>query len=274
MRRLSVLAAMVLAVTIGVAAEPTETITVTANATVYVKPDAARVHYLVRVNEPSIEEAKDSASKMLKTMDESLKKLGLSDLTTNAGVISYSRVGATGRARPGGFGAAGAPGAASAAARAVYSAQCPLTATIREKDLDKLRASVDTFLKKIVESGAIIAGDGADADSPFSSAAATRLLIGDSPRIDWVVTDESTARRDAYRSAIRKAKADAETLSKEIGWDNFKVISVTDGASATATRDPFESASAALRSATGSGGSPGAIAEVAISVRVTLKCSR
>ena len=194
------------------------------------------MHYLVRVSEPSIEEAKDSASKMLKTMDESLKKLG-SRRSDNGGRRDFlwscradwtgspSICGSrwTGRSRGG------------RATRAIYSAQCPLTATIREKDADKLRASVDTFLKKIVESGAIIAGDNSDADSPFSSAAAARLLAGESPRIDWMVSDESAARKDAYRAAIRKAKADAETLSKEIGWESMKVVSVTDGASASAS---------------------------------------
>jgi hypothetical protein len=246
------------------AAEPTETITVTAGATVFAKPDAARVHYTIRVNEPSIEEAKDSAAKLMKRMDESLKNLKLSDLATSSGAIAYSR-GGTGRVRPGAF---GAPGAAPAP-KGAYSAQIPFTATIREKDSEKLRDAVDTFLKKIVESGASISGDLLDSDTGFTSAAAARLNAAESPRIDWMVSDESAARKEAYRQAVRKAKADAETLSKEIGWESMKVISVTDGASSTNTatspRDILEPLT---------GISKGLVCEVPISVRVTLKCSR
>jgi uncharacterized protein YggE len=258
----------------AMAAEPTETITVTASATVFVKPDSARIHYLLRVSEPSIEEAKDSASKLVTSLDENLKKLKLPDLTTTAGAITYGRATTSARAARAGFPAAGAvnpggKGAGPAAARETYSAQVPLTATIRDKDPDKLRSAVDAFVKKIVESGAIISGDVVDSDSPFASAlAAARASAADAARIEWLLSDDSAARRDALRAAIRKAKADAETLSKELGWDKLTVLSVADGLSTSTvltTRELLDLSTATPKTPAG---------EVPVSVRVTLKCSR
>jgi uncharacterized protein YggE len=266
MRRHLVSAILVLFGGAAIAAEPTETITVTASATVFAKPDSARIHYSVRVSEPSIEEAKDSATKLVTSMDETLKKLKLNDLTIASGAIAYSRPATTAAARralggPGGPGLGGAP----PAARGIYSAQVPLTATIREKDPEKLRSAVDTFVKKIVESGAIISGDVGDSDSPFSSAAASRLAAADATRIEWILSDDAAARRDAYRSAVRKAKADAETISKELGWDKLTILSVTDGMLLAVPRELADFVSPA---------SKGPAGEVPVSVKVTLKCSR
>jgi uncharacterized protein YggE len=77
-----------------------------------------------------------------------------------------------------------------------------------------------------------------------------------SQQIEWIVTDDTAARKDAYRAAVRKAKANAEAISKEIGWNTLKIVSVVDGAST-----PEQSA----RPPAG---------EVPVTARVTLKCSR
>src|SRR5262249_38719613 len=141
-----------LAATCALAAEPTETITVTGSATVFVKPDAARIHYAVRVGDASADAARDTATKQVATIAESVKGLKLDNLKTTTGTISYSR-NPLGRAARNGFPGANGPGGpgfpGGPGGLASVSAQIPLCATISEKDPDKLRHSVDSFIAKI-----------------------------------------------------------------------------------------------------------------------------
>src|SRR5437763_191985 len=83
----------------------------------------------------------------------------------------------------------------------------------------------------------------------------------DAARIDWIVTDDASPRREALRAALRKAKADAEALAKELGWEKITILSVSDGPSAAGSP---EASLAAGRTPAG---------EVAISARVSIKCS-
>jgi uncharacterized protein YggE len=246
---------------VAMAAEPTETITVTGSATVFVKPDTARIHYSVRVSDASADAAKDTATKQLATIAESVKGLKLDSLKTTSGSISYSRSSFARAARGPGFGNPGGPGGPGPVGLGPVSAQIPVTATITEKEPDKLRASVDSFIAKISEAGATIAGD-ADPDSPFSSARSALLAASESHRVDWILSDDATPRRDALRAAVRKAKADAEALSKELGWEKLTILSVADGPSASAIGTDSLPA----------GRTPAG--EVAVSVRVVIKCSR
>jgi uncharacterized protein YggE len=265
MRGIIGLAIIAFAGSIGVAAEPTETITVTGMATVFVKPDSARINYAVRVSDASVDAAKDTASKQVATIGDAVKTLKLGNLSTTIGAITYSR-GATGRVRPGAAfpGGPGGPGLGGPAGLGSYSAQVPLTATITDKDTDKLRTAVDAFIAKVVEGGATISGD-SDPDSPFISSRAAMLASADSPRIDWFVSDDSAARRDAFRMAVRKAKTDAESVAKELGWEKLTVVSVADAPSLALLRDSIDPGSISVRAPAG---------EVAITARVTVKCSR
>lgn len=254
MRALTTVSALALAAGAW-AAEPTETITVSASATVMVKPDTARVHYAVRASEPSVAEAKESATKLATAVADAGKGLKLANLTTATGALTYSR--ATGRLRQGFGGPGGNP---PPAPQATYSAQVALASTIQEKDADKLVGSVDALVKKVIESGAVMVGDGIDPDGPFGTAA-SRLSSADAPRIEWSLSDDTAARRDAFRAAVRKAKANGEAIAKELGWESAKVVSVVDGVSGPGeTTYPDRRATA-----------PG---EVAVTARVTLKFSR
>lgn len=241
----------------SLAAEPAETITVSASATVFVKPDSARIHYLVRASEPSVDAAKETVSKQVDLMNEGIKGLKLGDLTVSRGPTTYSRNPTTARAAKGAFGAPGAP------AQATYHAQIAMTATIHEKkEPEKLLKSVDTFVKKIVESGALITGDTVDADSPFTSARAA-LATADAPRVEWFLSDDLPSRKRAYQAAMYRAKADAIAIYNELGWKTFKILSATDGSGA---RDSNEVV--AVPSSKPPAG------EVSVTVRVTLKCSQ
>jgi uncharacterized protein YggE len=259
------LAVLCVVTAVGRAAEPSETITVTASATVYVKPDGARIHYAARASEPTMEAAREAAFKQAAAVADAAKDLKLADLTTTTGAVSHStRAGS--RARAGFGGGPVNPGANPAPPPGPvisYSAHVPLTTSIAEKDPDRLPSSLDTFLKKVVEAGAYLTAEGLDSDSPFGPGGAGRASSADSLRIDWLLTDDTAPRKDAFRAAVRKAKANAEAISKEIGWETLKVISVVDGDSAP--RDVAERAVAAPRTPAG---------QVAVTARVTLKCSR
>lgn len=252
---------------VAMAAEPTETITVTGSATVFVKPDAARIHYSVRVSDASADAAKDTATKQVATIAESVKGLKLDNLKTTAGTVTYSRSSIARMARGGGFagpggGGPGGPGGGGPIGLGPISAQIPLTATISEKEPDKLRVNVDSFIAKITEGGATVGAD-VDPDGPFVSSRAAMLAAADSARIDWFLTDESAARRDALRAAVRKAKGDAEVLGKELGWEKITIVSVTDGTSSA--RDVIDFPQSTPRAPAG---------EVAVTARVVIKCSR
>src|SRR5258707_14588619 len=66
-------------------------ITVTGTATVYAKPDTARIHYGVRCSEPSADAVKDVLTKTTTTIDEAVKKLKLSGLTTTTAPTSIKQ---------------------------------------------------------------------------------------------------------------------------------------------------------------------------------------
>lgn len=256
------LAVVTAAATFGRAAEPDETITVTAAATVFARPNTARLHYTVRVSEDTADAAKEAAGKQATAVTTALKDLKLSSVATTAGSVSYSRRVFQPGGRPGGFGGAVNPGGNPAprpGPQTTFSGVVPLTTTVRETDPEKLLASVDALMRKLVDSGIDVTLDGSDPDAGFSPGRVSTA----SPRIEWLLSDDTAARQEAYRTAVRKAKANAQAISKEIGWETLKVVSVTDGPSGP--RELGDTGGPTPRTPAG---------EVAVTARVTLKCSR
>jgi hypothetical protein len=246
------------------AAEPAETITVSASASVFVKPDAARVHYSVRASESSLDAVKEAAAKQVAAVNDAIKALKFTDLSTSVGAATFDRT-ITRSGRGGGFGGPVNPGGnpAPAAVTTIHYAMVPLTATIREKDADKLIGSVDLFVRRVTEVGGQVANDPNEDDfSGFVNGGpgGRSRVSSQTPRIEWLVSDDTAARKDAYRAAVRKARANAEAISKEIGWETLKVVSVVDGAS-----QPRDVAEPTPRAPAG---------EVAVTAKVTMKFSR
>src|SRR5437660_3135911 len=86
------------AITVGLAAagapgaDPAErVITVTGTATVYAKPDVARIFYGVRVSEPSADAVRDVLTKTSTAIDEAVKKLKLTGLTITTAPVSIKQ---------------------------------------------------------------------------------------------------------------------------------------------------------------------------------------
>lgn len=264
MRKSLALTGLLLVVGASPGQEQTETITASASATVFVRPDTARLHFTVAATEPSLDTAKENAAKQAEAAASAIKALKLGYLTTTAGSPTYTQRVMAGR---GGFGGPVNPGGnpAPPPVQTHYYARVPLSLTLRESDPDKLLASLDAVTRKLLEVGASVSTDTVVQEGPQFGGGGFggggRTLSSDiSPRIEWLVADDAAARKEAYRIAVRKARANAEAISKEIGWETLKVVSVLDGASQP--RDLVES-----------GPRPGA-GEVAVTARVTLKCSR
>ena len=261
MRTSVALTVAALIVTTGRSAEPEETITVSASATVFAKPNTARLHFTVRVSEDTAEAAKEAAAKQASSVTASIKELKLESLATTTGPVSYTRRVSQAGFRGGGFqGGAVNPGGNPAprpAPQTSYLGGVPLTTTVRESDPDKLLASVDALMRKLIDAGVELSPDSViDPEERFSPSRVSSAL----PRIEWLLSDDTTARLEAYRAAVKKAKANAQAISKEIGWETLKIVSVTDGAAGA-----WDASGPTPRTPAG---------EVAVTARVTLKCSR
>jgi uncharacterized protein YggE len=262
MRGPIVSAVLVLAAGVGPAAEPDETITVTATATVFARPTTARLHYTVRVSEESADAAKEAAAKQAASVTSALKDLKLDSVATTTGAVSYTRrVSQAGFRGGGGFpGGAVNPGGNPAPRPGPvtsFAGAVPLSTTVRETDPVKLMSSVDALMRKLLDSGVDLTLEAVEPDDLFGRSRVSTATT----RIEWLLADDTAQRQEAYRAAVRKAKANAQAISKEIGWETLKIVSVTDGASGYMV----EGTAAAPRTPAG---------EIAVTARVTLKCSR
>lgn len=263
MGRSLALVAAVAAVGIVRAEEPAETITVSASATVFVRPDAARIHFSVGTTELALDTAKETATKQAEATAAALKSLKLDNLTTSAGTLTYTQR-STMRAGGGFGGGPNNPGGnpAPPAVQTSFHARQPMSVTVRDTAPDKLTATVDLVLRKLIDSGAAVTIDAIDegfgpfGNGPGGRGGGMQRMTTSSHQIEWLVTDDTAARKGAYRAAVRKAKANAEAISQEIGWNTLRIVSVVDGAAAP---EPTGRAPAG---------------EVPVTARVTLKCSR
>ena len=63
-------------------------ISVTGTATVYARPDTARVHYGVKVTEPTADALKEVLGKTNTAIDDAIKKLKLTNVKVSAGPLA------------------------------------------------------------------------------------------------------------------------------------------------------------------------------------------
>jgi uncharacterized protein YggE len=252
----------------GARAQPADrVITVTGTATVYAKPDMARIHYGVRVSEPSADAVKDTLTKSTTAIDEAVKKLKLPGLavTTAPVVIKQSSgnngVGLAVPAAPGG--AAPGPGLGPFLGFSLH------TATLTEKDPEKLRAAVDGFVKAATEAGANTGG-GEERESNIGVVFPGQESNG-GPHVVLSREDDSAARDQALQKAVEKAVRSARAIAKGLGGGEVKVLSVADapepekaGPESLLSIYGIESHAAGVRVPAG---------EVEVKARVVVKCS-
>jgi uncharacterized protein YggE len=262
--RLSLVAALLVAAGPALAQPKAErVITVTGTATVCAKPDTARIHYGVRTSEPAVDAVKDSLGKTTKAMDEAVKKLKMSNVTISAAPVTIRQV----QANPNGI--AMAPGAPAAPAPGIgpFSANAAYCATVTDKDPEKLRASVEAFVKAVTEAGANTPGD--DKDSQVN------VFVGNQettsgPKVVLSRSDDSDAREEALKKAVERALKDAKVIAKGLGGGDVTVVSVTEGESVqpVPNQDTFS-----MIYGMEAGGPRIPAGEIEVKVKVTVKCS-
>jgi uncharacterized protein YggE len=262
--RLSLVAALLVAAAPALAQPKADrVITVTGTATVYAKPDTARIHYGVRTSEPAVDAVKDSLGKTTKAMDEAVKKLKMSNVTISAAPVTVRQVqaNANGIAMAGGAPAAPAPGIGPFSANAAYCA------TVTDKDPEKLRAAVEAFVKAVTEAGANTQGDDKDIQ--------LNVFIGNQetssgPKVVLSRADESEAREEALKKAVERALKDAKVIAKGLGGGDVVVQSVTEGeGDKPAATDSLTAIYSGLE--VGSPRTPAG--EIEVKVKVIVKCS-
>jgi len=249
------------------AADGDRVISVTGTATVYAKPDVARIHYGVRVSEPSADAVKDVLTKTTTAIDEAVKKLKLAGLTVSTAPVTIKQSSGN---QNGGLAVPVAPGAgAPGPGLGPFLGFTSHTATISEKDPEKLRTAVDAFVKSITEAGANTGG-GEERENNLGAFLPGQESNG-GPKIVLSRDDDSAAREQALQKAVEKSLRSARAIAKGLGGGEVKVVSVTDAPEAEkATPETLmsfygiESSGAAPRVPAG---------EVEVKVRVVVKCS-
>src|SRR5262249_19037936 len=253
-------------VAFGQEAKPERVISISGSATVYAKPDTARVYYGVRVSEPSADAVKDVLTKTTTTIDEAVKKLKLSNVKVTSAPITihYSQGNNNiGVQVPGGA-AGGPPGQGLGP----FVGGSSHTATITDTDPDKLRAAVDGFVKAVTEAGANNSGGDL---KEINLDIFPGQRGNDGPKVELLRSDDSAAREEALKKAVEQAIRNAKAIAKTLGGGEVKVVSVTDAEPEKSS--PMTSA----LSIYGFGDPPAAsrtpAGEVEIKVRVIVRCS-
>jgi uncharacterized protein YggE len=239
-------------------------ITVAGTATVFARPDVARVHYGVRVQEPSTDAVKDVLTKITSAMDEGVKKLKLANVKVTSAPISIQQSQGNNNVAiplpPGGAPAPAAPGLGP------FVGHTSHTATITESDPDKLRAAVDALVKAIAEAGANTSGEVRD---PNNNIFLPGQESNGGPKVVLVRSDDSAARDEALQKAVAQAVKGAQSIAKAVGAGEVKVLSVV-------ATEPEKAAGEGLAAIYGveSGITPRAPAgEVEVKVRVVVTFS-
>jgi uncharacterized protein YggE len=251
----------------GARAEPADhIISVTGTATVYAKPDVARIHYGVRVSEPSADAVKDVLTKTTTAIDEAVKKLKLSGLTTTTAPVTIKQSSGNNAA----LGVPAAPGgAAPGPGLGPFLGYSSHTATIAEKDPEKLRTAVDAFVKAITEAGANTGG-GEERENGEGIVFPGQMSSG-GPKVVLSRDDDSAAREQALQKAVEKAVKSAKAIAKGLGGGEVKVVSVTDAP------EPEKTAPESIMNIYGietpAAGNRAPAGEVEVKARVVVKCS-
>lgn len=253
----------VLCASLSFAQSAEKVISVNGTATVYAKPDVARIHYGVRVSEPSADAAKDVLTKTGKAINDAVDKLKLSNISVSTAPIGIKHSSGNNAA----LGVPMAPGGAPAGGGGLgpfvgYSSH---TATLTNTDADKLRAEVEAFVKAITDAGANTSGgEPKEQNANFFPGQDQ----SDGPKVVLSRSDESAARDEALQKAVEKAVRNAKAIAKGLGGGEIKVISVTDSEPEKPAAEPLNIYGI------DTGSTPKVPAGmVEIKVRVVVKCS-
>jgi uncharacterized protein YggE len=200
-----------------------------ATATAYVKPDSARLTFVVTTTEAGDKSAREANEKHLKTLKDALAALDLGNTEVEVSALPTTVTTLMGTPQnPGG-------------PRPVQGkkAQSVVQVTVRDKDLDKLRKAVGKLAETALENG------GLSPDADLNYPRGFRIRRGGAPfgpggpvdddpepvpgpSIEWLATSPGEARREAIRRATKDALADAEAAA---GGAKLNVLEINVGGS-------------------------------------------
>jgi uncharacterized protein YggE len=192
----------------------------TATATAYVKPDGARLTFVVTTVEGTDKSAREANEKQVKKVKDALAALPLGklDVETNVLPTSISNLANTPQT--------------AAAARTLFAkrARSVFEVTVNEKDADKLQDAVRRLSEAATDSGAT----GLDDDERVPRIRLPRGGFGGAaveeppepvagPAIEWVTSGGKEARRQAIKQATKDAMDDAQAAAGDV---TLKVLEI------------------------------------------------
>lgn len=213
---------LMLATVCALADEPAKNegrkVVVSGSATVNVKPDAARVTFVINTTEAADKSAREANEKHIKTVKEALNGVALDKVAMEINLLPTTIT--TLVAPPQN------PGAPPVTKN--KRAQSIIQVTLTDKDLDKLQKAAG----KIAETAADNGGTSPDEDGTSTQMFRIRRgprgfgpgggvgVVGvddtdpvSGPTIEWLATNPTEARREAIRRAVKDAQADAEAAT-------------------------------------------------------------
>lgn len=195
--------------------DPGRKLVVNGSATVYARPDAARVSFVV--NTEVIAKAREENDKQTKKMKDSLVALGFQglDIQVQPGAIN-NVTNMDPQAAPG------------VPALKHQQTQCTFSVTIRHTDVDKLREMVTRVADVAMENGGTAASN-----NPYGQMFRMGGMGGGrmggpetnfGPNIEWLAENPGEARRDAIKRAVSDAQANAQAA---VGDAKLTLVGVT-----------------------------------------------
>jgi uncharacterized protein YggE len=198
-------------------------VTATATATAHVKPDSARISFIVTTDETTPKGAREAHDKQIKKIKEALAAVPLKKVEVEVEVVPSPMTTLL----------AAQPNAAGVRTPQGKRARSIIYVTVREKDAAKLRGAVVSLAEVAADNG----GKPVKADDfpPFRRVRRLGGLGGgDEPEtvhtlaIEWLAGAGGAARRDAVRRAVREAMADAQAA---VGEAKLHVLEIDVSAS-------------------------------------------
>jgi uncharacterized protein YggE len=193
-------------------------VTATATATTFVRPDSARLTFVIATAEAADKSAREANEKQVKKVKDALKAVTLGKLDVEVSVLPTTT------------GTLGISPETPGGARPVVGklAQTVFEVVVREKDVDKLQDAVRRLAEAASDNGAT--GPDNDDRSTLSRLRLPRRpgvpeepepIAG--PTIEWVAAEVDEARHDAIKRATKEALANAQAA---VGDAKLKVLEI------------------------------------------------
>lgn len=182
-------------------------IVVTGSATVSVKPDKARITFVVTTTDEDAKKVRDEDTKQVKKVKDALTALNLKNVDIQ---VVPSGIGSTtsgfGQGLGGGIPAGGFGGpAVPAPAIEKKQTQTTFYVTVRDKNEDNLRLAVTKLADVATENGGT-GPENATIGYPTIYGATTKT----GPKVEWCSESAGEARKEAIKKAVAEALANAQ----------------------------------------------------------------